>query len=99
MAGQPAFTAESANYATAFITSRATGNFNAGDTIRIRFAYSADTNTRGAVPNWQIDHVVLSMGGGAQPVTFSVAATASKTPVLYQWYRDSGSGFVARVRL
>src|SRR5439155_8644888 len=82
-----------------FITSVAGGSFNAGDTIQIQFEYAADTNTRNVAnetPVWQIDSFKLTQGGRAQQsVSFSVAATASRTPVFYQWYRNNGSGFQA----
>src|SRR6185503_10976444 len=99
--GQPAFTANSTGYTPGlasggFITSVASGTFAAGDTIRIQFMAAADTNTRGQVPNWQIDSVQINQGGGAaHSVTFNAAVTASRTPIFYQWYRDNGSGFVA----
>src|SRR6266542_748552 len=102
LAGKPAFTAESSGYDAGFITSIAAGgNYNAGDTIVIRFYAASDTNTRGKVPNWQIDHVTLDQGqSGPQNVTFSTAVSASNPgttnpPIFYQWYRDDGSGFTA----
>jgi len=94
--GQEAFTADSPGYASGYITSIANlGNFNAGDTVRIQFMAASDTNTRGKVPNWQIDSVGATGLQGSQLVTFSTAiSTSGNGPVFYQWYRDSGSGFV-----
>ena len=102
LAGQPAFTAESAGHTagTLITTIAALGNFTVGDKVQIRFIYAGDTNTRGAnVPNWQIDSVQVNQGGGAaQSVTFTVGYQASKvgetTPTTFiQWFRDNGSGF------
>ncbi len=91
--GQPAFTAESPGYAAGFITSIASlGAFNAGDTVRVQFIAAADTNTRGQVPNWQIDSVMIAPGSSSN-VTFTVGANASPSPTFYQWDRNCGSGY------
>lgn len=100
LSGQPAFTSQSPGYATGFITSIADlGHINAGDTVRIQFVAASDTNTRGQVPNWEIDSLHLDQGGLPTSVTFSVGVTgaiagSTNPPIFYQWYRDSGAGFV-----
>jgi hypothetical protein len=99
LGGQPAFVSQSPGYAIAFITSTATlGNFNAGDSVQIQFMAANDSSVRGAVPNWDIDHLEITQGS-TPSVTFSVGIVASiagsTNPVpFYQWYRDSGLGFM-----
>jgi hypothetical protein len=56
------------------------------------------------VPNWEITSVSapaldIFLGNPATTVTFSVVATATHSQIpnptkVYQWYRDSGAGFV-----
>jgi hypothetical protein len=102
LAGQAAFTEDSAGHAAGtFLTSVAgLGSFNPGDKIRLRFLYAGDTNTRGGLtPNWEVSSLEVNQGGGAvQAVTFAATIEASKageaTPtIFYQWMRDNGSGF------
>ncbi len=101
LAGQQAFVSQSPGYATGYVVSRAgLGTFNPGDTIRVQFIAASDTNTRGAVPNWEIDDIVMTQGNGAAGATFTVGtsattATSANPPRFYQWFRNNGSGFVA----
>jgi hypothetical protein len=62
LAGQFAFTAQSADYDFgAYITSVATlGTFNANDTLSIQFLGAWDDCSQGSVPNWEIDRVEFS---------------------------------------
>lgn len=62
LAGQFAFTAQSADYDVgAYITSVATlGPFNANDTLSIQFLGAWDDCSQGSVPNWEIDRVEFS---------------------------------------
>ncbi len=99
--GQEAFIATSPGYATSNIVSRASlGSLPAGSTVRVQFIAASDTNTRGQVPNWEINDVTLTQGSGAAGATFTVGANAvnaqsTNPPRFYQWYRNNGSGFVA----
>jgi hypothetical protein len=101
IAGQPAFTETSPDHGsgTRLTSMAALGFFNPGDTVSIEFTYSGDTNTRGGIPNWEIDSVTITEGHpGQPPVTFSLAAVAFRAditdaPLHYQWQRDCGSGF------
>lgn len=99
--GQPGYIAESSGYSGGYLVSIAgLGVFNPGDTIRLRFMAASDTNTRGQVPNWEIDQIVLTQGNGQPNVTFSVATTASissstNPPRAYQWYRNVAGSWVA----
>jgi hypothetical protein len=105
LAGQEAFVNDSPGYASGMITSVANlGNLNAGDTIRIQFVAASDTNTRGTVPNWEIDSVSAPaldylQGATVSTVTFSVGATGvnfesgTNPPTVYQWFRNDGAGF------
>ncbi len=92
--GQPGFIAESSGYAASYVVSTANlGLFNPGDTLRIQFFAGSDSNTRGQVPNWEIDQVALTQGNGEPNVTFSVASSgmtsvSTNPPRAYQWYRN-----------
>jgi hypothetical protein len=65
--GQEAFAGDSPGYSTgARVTSACDlGPLNAGDTFSVQFMYGADGNTRGSVPNWEVDSVALTEAGGA----------------------------------
>jgi hypothetical protein len=62
LAGQSAFTAQSADYDLgAHITSAVTlGTFNANDTLSIQFLGAWDDCAQGTVPNWEIKRVEFS---------------------------------------
>jgi len=89
LAGQPAFTAQSAGYATpAFITSIADlGPFNAGDILRIQFLAAYDTNTRNGNPAWEIDSVAVECATCPPvvncPTNIVVECSGGLTPVTY----------------
>ncbi len=97
--GQGAFTAESADYSTAFITSFADlGEFQPGDTVQVQFVAAGDTNSGGRVPNWQINSVRLEWGTLPSPL-FEVRSVAvvpgiANPPIAYQWEQDCGEGFM-----
>jgi hypothetical protein len=100
--GQPSFISASPGYPGARITTIADlGKFNPGDVVRVQFYVANDSNTAGAVPNWEIDTVQVSQGNYPLFATFSVSVTAtnsesgSNPPLAYQWFRDTGSGFIA----
>ena len=81
LAGQPAFTAESSGYATDFLTSRAVlGVLNAGDTVRVQFLAASDTNTRGTVPNWEIDSVVVATLDDVTKPGDPIVGTSNNSP-------------------
>ncbi len=95
---QPAFTGQSTNYNSEFITSVAVlGSFKTGDVVRIQFMASGDTNTRGLVPNWEIDRWEVIQGLDVRAASFEVGINdlreSGDPPATFQWYRDSGSGF------
>jgi hypothetical protein len=75
LAGQSAFTAQSADYEFgAYITSVATlGTFNANDTLSIQFLGAWDDCAQGSVPNWEIVRVEFSppLEDRRPPPTFS----------------------------
>ena len=81
LSGQSAFISTSTGHGagTRLNSSADLGNLNAGDTVSVQFMYAADTNTRGAVPNWEINSVALTQGGGL--------------PVFVQWQRNNGAGW------
>jgi len=99
LSGQPAFVENSPGFV--FIDSVANlGTFSAGTTIRVRFTAANDENTAGAsLPNWEINSVSLTQGG-EQTASFTVGATGvnyqdgNNPPILYQWYRNNGAGWV-----
>jgi hypothetical protein len=100
--GQPSFTAASPGYATTNIVTIADlGTFTTGATVRVQFYVANDSNTAGAVPNWEITSVQVSQGNYPLFATFSVGATGvnvesgSNPPFAYQWFRDTGTGFIA----
>jgi hypothetical protein len=99
--GQPGFISQSPGYAGGYlVTTVSLGLFNPGDTVQIQFYAASDTNTRGQVPNWEIDQVELTQGNGEPNVTFSVGAigvnsASSNAPQTYQWYRNNGGGWNA----
>jgi hypothetical protein len=70
------------------------GFLNAGDTVKVRFVYGGDTNTKGPnTPSWEITSVKVTDGNAPSTVTFNFAALAvvpgnANPPVFYQWYRD-----------
>lgn len=72
LGGQMAFTGTSAGYGTgAFLTSTANlGQFNAGDTLRVRFRAAYDSNTIAGSPSWAIDGMSLT---GAVPAPGGLA--------------------------
>ena len=92
--GQAAFVNTSASHGAGTLNNSVCelGYFSAGDSIRIQFLAANDTNTRGDVPQWEIDNLVVTQGLNDPNVTFSVAATTTGQ-VLYQRERDNGSGF------
>ena len=81
--GETGYTSTSSGHGSgARLTSTADiANLNPGDTVSVQFFYGADTNTRGGVPNWEIDSVTLTQGG--QP----------GAPVFIQWQRNSATGW------
>ena len=96
---QPAYISQSANYTTDYITSVADlGFLNAGDTVSVEFMAASDTNTRGAVPNWEITSFALNQGALTTLSTFTAAAVGSingqGTTVYYQWEKNTGAGWV-----
>lgn len=85
LAGQFAFTAQSADYDFgAYITSVATlGTFNANDTLSIQFLGAWDDCSQGSVPNWEIKRVEFSpqLEDRRPPPTFSDLALPANATV------------------
>jgi hypothetical protein len=79
--GESAFVNNSAAYPNRVTSTCDLGSLNAGDTVSVQFLYAADTNTRGSVPNWEIDHLTLNEGG------------APGLPLFIQWQRNNGAGW------
>jgi|GEM_PF-666646 len=102
LAGQQAFVAESPGYGSGtFMTSSANlGVLNEGDIISIQFFGAWDDCAQGPQPNWEIDSVEIVGVAPAQPnpsFTVGVEAVlpdAPSQPVLYQWQKNTGAGWV-----
>jgi hypothetical protein len=97
--GQGAFTAESSDYATGFVTSIADlGEFQPGDAVQVQFVAAGDSNTGGRVPNWQINSVRLEWGTLPSPLfaarSLAIVPGVVNPPVSYQWEMDCGEGFM-----
>jgi hypothetical protein len=101
--GQPSFISASPGHGsgTRITTIVDLGKFQPGDTVRVQFYAANDSNTAGAVPNWEIDSVQLSQGNYPLFAILSVGASGvnaesgTNAPFAYQWFRNTGSGFVA----
>jgi hypothetical protein len=97
---QHAFNGDSPGYATTnFITSTAVlGKFKKNDTISVQFLGAWDECSTASLPSWTVKSMTLVFGTAAKASTFTVGATATlhgtPLPILYQWQRNDGSGFV-----
>lgn len=98
--GQRAFNGDSPGYAaTNYITSTAVlGKFKKNDTISVEFVGAWDECSTASLPSWTVRNLTLIFGTAAKASTFTVGATADlhgqSLPVLYQWQRNDGNGFV-----